>query len=162
MAEKKLFTLDTTTLNTTLRVAVGKSGIPSKNATLADLRSWIVGEGGLAKQTVLEIGPWDMVDDSFGDPSVSINVVDTVGNPVLLSNIRGLSSAIIFTNNEDGAWEFLSDVEGTTSTTPVAFLELSGGYASVALFVRIGGFFQTASVFEGTSNNRGYVVVNHA
>jgi len=103
-----------------------------------------------------------MNDDSFGDPSTTINVLNPAGDPVLLSKIRGLSSAIIFNNAGSGAWEFLGDVDGTVGTAPVAFLGISGGYAQLALFARVGGFFQTTSVFSGTATNRGYVVINYA
>ena len=85
MAEKKLFGVaqESTPSDTSLNIAYGSGTVLAKNMTLANLKSWIVGGGGLANQVVMEIGPWDMNDDSFGDPSTTINVLNPAGDPVL-------------------------------------------------------------------------------
>ena len=161
MANKKLFEeLEVvSTTSDTDRLAFGKAGSTYKNITMLDFKTELFGgSGGPLQQVALEIGSWDMNTDE----TTTVNVESSPGVQVLLANMRGVSSILIQNNIQSAFWEFSSDGTGTASSLPqIVLLGLSGGFAQVALQIRVNSIFRTNAVFNDPGINRGWVVVNY-
>ncbi len=164
MADKKLFEdLTLATPTDTDRFAFGKAGSPYKNITLTDFKTVLFGaSGGVLQQVAIEIGSWDMNDTFEGAGSKSVRVQSSPGVDIPWVNVRGVPSILIYNDAHTGVWEFFSDYTGTAGSLPqVTVQQLAGGAASIAINPRDGSIFQTNTVFNDPSVNRGWVIVNY-
>jgi hypothetical protein len=161
MANKKLFGLvsETTPSDSSMRIAYGKSTEPAKNMTLTNLKNWIAGSNPI-KSVTLQIGLWNMNYIEEGEGGKSFQLESSPGVLIPYANIRGISSVIISTDNQEGYYDYYSG-GFYGGIAPVLTIQKTSGGASALLYMKPteGSLFQTSPAFNDGAVNRGWVTI---
>lgn len=165
MANKKLFELQIGTPSNTDKIAYGKTGDNYYNITVADFKTFLLGEN-THKIKTFEIGAWNMNTNASKSVPMILSEEGIIDQYIPQSKVRGVSVMII---NDLGLafCDFLSVQDGTPHLFPQ--LTLGGFFFStnVSMVRRGGSYFDTSGYYIKTTNpdttpyNRGWVTVTY-
>jgi hypothetical protein len=154
MADKKLFTLTEAAIDGTMKIAFGKSGADSKNATLDTLKTWVIPIPSTVLLTkVVDIGCWDMQRNTG-------TACHHLGLGVTRSKVRSIDVTIL-SNSPDYKLYPISHATNNGNCTGSGWhMVCSSATAVIDLYSNQDSYFNN-TVFNGCDpgTNRGYVTV---
>ena len=153
MADKKLFTLSEAAIDGTMKIAMGKSGVDSKNATLNTLCTWVQPASSTLLTKVVEIGGFDMQRNTG-------TACHDMGLGVTKSKVRNIDVTIL--TNDGACMSPILHPRSDGETGSGWHMICASASAVIRLFSRQDSFFNhSAFNDEGLGCNRGFVTVRY-